>query len=89
MVYSGVMPCVYVFTLGNIKSMLIQSLFPSHQYNLSPPQLSGDAPKSRSLDRKHVEPIVLTKWRHSAHVPDPNDKVWHPNLQPHTQNKLR
>ncbi|XP_030259991.1 rho GTPase-activating protein 12-like isoform X5 [Sparus aurata] len=44
------------------------------KYNLSPPQLSGDAPKSRSLDRKHVEPIVLTKWRHSAHVPDPNDK---------------
>ncbi|XP_030259992.1 rho GTPase-activating protein 12-like isoform X6 [Sparus aurata] len=38
------------------------------------PKLSGDAPKSRSLDRKHVEPIVLTKWRHSAHVPDPNDK---------------
>ncbi|XP_073346602.1 rho GTPase-activating protein 12-like isoform X3 [Pagrus major] len=44
------------------------------KYNLSPPQPSGDAPKSRSLDRKHVEPIVLTKWRHSAYVPDPNDK---------------
>ncbi|XP_042353250.1 rho GTPase-activating protein 12-like isoform X2 [Plectropomus leopardus] len=44
------------------------------KYNHSPPQPSGDAPKSRSLDRKHVEPIVLTKWRHSAYVPDPNDK---------------
>ncbi|XP_035526762.1 rho GTPase-activating protein 12-like isoform X2 [Morone saxatilis] len=44
------------------------------KYNISPPQPPGDAPKSRSLDRKHVEPIVLTKWRHSAYVPDPNDK---------------
>ncbi|XP_034468862.1 rho GTPase-activating protein 12-like isoform X10 [Hippoglossus hippoglossus] len=35
---------------------------------------SGDAPKSRSLDRKHMEPIVLTKWRHSAYVQEPNDK---------------
>ncbi|XP_054870403.1 rho GTPase-activating protein 12-like isoform X11 [Amphiprion ocellaris] len=46
----------------------------SSEYNLSPPQPTGDAPKSRSLDRKHVEPIVLTKWRHSAYVQDPNDK---------------
>uniref|UniRef100_A0A671X478 Rho GTPase activating protein 12a n=1 Tax=Sparus aurata TaxID=8175 RepID=A0A671X478_SPAAU len=53
------------------------------KYNLSPPQLSGDAPKSRSLDRKHVEPIVLTKWRHSAHVPDPNDKFVFSSLSPH------
>ncbi|XP_022617580.1 rho GTPase-activating protein 12-like isoform X1 [Seriola dumerili] len=44
------------------------------KYNLSPPQPSGDAPKSRSLDRKHMEPIVLTKWRHSAYVQEPNDK---------------
>ncbi|TMS09396.1 hypothetical protein E3U43_002055 [Larimichthys crocea] len=44
------------------------------KFNHSPPQPSGDAPKSRSLDRKHVEPIVLTKWRHSAYVQDPNDK---------------
>ncbi|KAM3604782.1 uncharacterized protein V6R79_016098 [Siganus canaliculatus] len=44
------------------------------KYTLSPPQPSADAPKSRSLDRKHVEPIVLTKWRHSAYVQDPNDK---------------
>ncbi|XP_034468859.1 rho GTPase-activating protein 12-like isoform X7 [Hippoglossus hippoglossus] len=46
----------------------------SSEYNLSPPQPSGDAPKSRSLDRKHMEPIVLTKWRHSAYVQEPNDK---------------
>ncbi|XP_071347146.1 rho GTPase-activating protein 12-like isoform X5 [Trachinotus anak] len=44
------------------------------KYNVSPPQPSGDAPKSRSLDRKHMEPIVLTKWRHSAYVQEPNDK---------------
>ncbi|XP_029309378.1 rho GTPase-activating protein 12-like isoform X2 [Cottoperca gobio] len=44
------------------------------KYNHSPPQLPGDPPKSRSLDRKHPEPIVLTKWRHSAYVQDPNDK---------------
>lgn len=47
----------------------------SLQYNHAPLQLSGDVTKSRSLDRKHVEPIVLTKWRHSAYFPDPNDKV--------------
>ncbi|GAA6227890.1 rho GTPase-activating protein 12-like isoform X2 [Lates japonicus] len=44
------------------------------KYNHSPPQPSGDAPKSRSLDRKHMEPIVLTKWRHSTYVQEPNDK---------------
>ncbi|XP_028448337.1 rho GTPase-activating protein 12 isoform X7 [Perca flavescens] len=44
------------------------------KYNHSPPQPSGDALKSRSLDRKHAEPIVLTKWRHSVYVQDPNDK---------------
>ncbi|XP_035489528.1 rho GTPase-activating protein 12 isoform X6 [Scophthalmus maximus] len=46
----------------------------SSEYNLSPPQLPGEATKSRSLDRKHMEPIVLTKWRHSAYVQEPNDK---------------
>lgn len=50
----------------------------SPQYKLSPPQPTADGPKSRSLDRKHVEPIVLTKWRHSAYVQDPNDKVCAP-----------
>uniref|UniRef100_A0AAY5L9J4 Rho GTPase activating protein 12a n=1 Tax=Esox lucius TaxID=8010 RepID=A0AAY5L9J4_ESOLU len=30
---------------------------------------------SRSLDRKQVEPIVLSKWRHSTYVLDTNDKV--------------
>ncbi|KAG7524282.1 rho GTPase-activating protein 12-like isoform X7 [Solea senegalensis] len=44
------------------------------KYNISPPQPSGDAPKTRSLDRRHLEPIVLTKWRHSSHVEEPNDK---------------
>ncbi|MBN3311679.1 RHG12 protein, partial [Atractosteus spatula] len=43
------------------------------KYNLSPPQ-PGDMPKSRSLDRKQVEPIVLTKWRHSTYVADLSDK---------------
>ncbi|XP_039894463.1 rho GTPase-activating protein 12-like isoform X4 [Simochromis diagramma] len=46
----------------------------SSEYNHSPPQPSGDAPKTRSLDRRNVEPIVLTKWRHSAYVQDPADK---------------
>ncbi|CAB1317096.1 unnamed protein product, partial [Coregonus sp. 'balchen'] len=46
------------------------------KYNHSPSPLpgGGDTPKSRSLDRKHVEPIVLTKWRHSTYVLDTNDK---------------
>uniref|UniRef100_A0A8C3G678 Rho GTPase activating protein 12a n=1 Tax=Cyclopterus lumpus TaxID=8103 RepID=A0A8C3G678_CYCLU len=44
------------------------------KYNNSPPQPPGDALKSYSLDRKQVEPIVLTKWRHSAYVQDANDK---------------
>ncbi|XP_023865921.1 rho GTPase-activating protein 12 isoform X3 [Salvelinus sp. IW2-2015] len=46
------------------------------KYNHSPPLLpgGGDTPKSRSLDRKHVEPIVLTKWRHSTYALDTNDK---------------
>ncbi|KAF3698565.1 Rho GTPase-activating protein 12 Rho-type GTPase-activating protein 12 [Channa argus] len=43
------------------------------KYTLSPPQQSADVLKSHSLDRKHVEPIVLTKWRHSTYQ-EPNDK---------------
>ncbi|XP_023191020.1 rho GTPase-activating protein 12-like isoform X6 [Xiphophorus maculatus] len=46
----------------------------SSEYNLSPPQPTGDGPKSRSLDRNNVEPIVLTKWRHSAYVLESNEK---------------
>uniref|UniRef100_A0A087Y724 Rho GTPase activating protein 12 n=1 Tax=Poecilia formosa TaxID=48698 RepID=A0A087Y724_POEFO len=42
------------------------------KYNISP--LSGEVPKSRSLERKQPDPIVLTKWRHSTYVLDLNDK---------------
>ncbi|XP_057714252.1 rho GTPase-activating protein 12-like isoform X1 [Corythoichthys intestinalis] len=44
------------------------------KYNHSPPQHLADATKTRSLDRKSVEPIVLMKWRHSAYVQEPSDK---------------
>ncbi|XP_054624394.1 rho GTPase-activating protein 12-like isoform X6 [Dunckerocampus dactyliophorus] len=44
------------------------------KYNHSPPQIAGDAPKTRSLDRRQVEPIILTKWRHSTYVQEPNEK---------------
>uniref|UniRef100_A0A3B4DK85 Rho GTPase activating protein 12b n=1 Tax=Pygocentrus nattereri TaxID=42514 RepID=A0A3B4DK85_PYGNA len=44
------------------------------KYNLSPPN-AGDAPKSRSLERKQPDPIVLTKWRYSTYVLDLSDKV--------------
>ncbi|XP_017559214.1 rho GTPase-activating protein 12b isoform X6 [Pygocentrus nattereri] len=43
------------------------------KYNLSPPN-AGDAPKSRSLERKQPDPIVLTKWRYSTYVLDLSDK---------------
>uniref|UniRef100_A0A7N6FCU7 Rho GTPase activating protein 12 n=1 Tax=Anabas testudineus TaxID=64144 RepID=A0A7N6FCU7_ANATE len=43
------------------------------KYNISPQ--SGEVPKSRSLERKQQDPIVLTKWRHSTYVLDLNDKV--------------
>ncbi|XP_053715207.1 rho GTPase-activating protein 12b isoform X1 [Synchiropus splendidus] len=42
------------------------------KYNVSPQ--SDEVPKSRSLERKQPEPIVLTKWRHSTYVLDLNDK---------------
>lgn len=47
----------------------------SLQYNISPQ--SSEVPKSRSLERKQQDPIVLTKWRHSTYVLDLNDKVRH------------
>ncbi|XP_003450294.1 rho GTPase-activating protein 12b isoform X5 [Oreochromis niloticus] len=42
------------------------------RYNISPQP--GEVPKSRSLERKQPDPIVLTKWRHSTYVLDLNDK---------------
>ncbi|XP_024246724.1 rho GTPase-activating protein 12 isoform X4 [Oncorhynchus tshawytscha] len=47
---------------------------PKYNHSLPPLPGGGDTPKSRSLDRKHVEPIVLTKWRHSTYALDTNDK---------------
>ncbi|XP_053116205.1 rho GTPase-activating protein 12 isoform X4 [Hemicordylus capensis] len=44
------------------------------QYNASPQQ-QREITKSRSLDRRLQEPIVLTKWRHSSIVLDTNDKL--------------
>lgn len=38
------------------------------------PVHSGEAPKSRSLERKQQDNIVLTKWRHSTYVLDTSDK---------------
>ncbi|XP_037366380.1 rho GTPase-activating protein 12 isoform X2 [Talpa occidentalis] len=43
------------------------------KYNASSQQ-QKDVIKSRSLDRRLQEPIVLTKWRHSTIVLDTNDK---------------
>lgn len=36
---------------------------------------SGEVPKTRSLERKQEEPVVLTKWRHSTYLLDVSDKV--------------
>ncbi|XP_072859071.2 rho GTPase-activating protein 12 isoform X2 [Pogona vitticeps] len=44
------------------------------KYNASPQQ-PREIIKSRSLDRRLQEPIVLTKWRHSSIVLDINDKL--------------
>nr|XP_054599263.1 rho GTPase-activating protein 12 isoform X6 [Nothobranchius furzeri] len=46
----------------------------SNEYKHSPPQLSGNVSKTQSLDRKIAEPIVLTKWRHSAYIQEPSEK---------------
>uniref|UniRef100_A0A8C6U044 Rho GTPase activating protein 27 n=1 Tax=Neogobius melanostomus TaxID=47308 RepID=A0A8C6U044_9GOBI len=42
--------------------------------NLSPPHLTAEGAKTRSLDRRTAEPIVLTKWRHSTHILEPQEK---------------
>ncbi|XP_064786730.1 rho GTPase-activating protein 12-like isoform X2 [Oncorhynchus masou masou] len=46
------------------------------KYQHSPPLPGGGdrTPKSHSLDRKHVESIVLTKWGNGTNVLDANDK---------------
>ncbi|XP_053265584.1 rho GTPase-activating protein 12 isoform X1 [Podarcis raffonei] len=44
------------------------------KFNASPQQ-QREIIKSRSLDRRLQEPIVLTKWRHSSIVLDTNDKL--------------
>ncbi|RVE59037.1 hypothetical protein OJAV_G00200290 [Oryzias javanicus] len=49
------------------------------KYNVSPQ--SSELPKSRSLERKQQDPIVLTKWRHSTYVLDLNDKECAPVLK--------
>lgn len=36
---------------------------------------SGEVPKTRSLERKQQDPVVLTKWRHSTYLLDLHNKV--------------
>ncbi|KAM8978912.1 rho GTPase-activating protein 12 isoform X7 [Sarcophilus harrisii] len=50
------------------------------KYNAS--QQQREIIKSRSLDRKLQDPIVLTKWRHSTIVLDTNDKESPPSTKP-------
>ncbi|XP_072811306.1 rho GTPase-activating protein 12 isoform X6 [Vicugna pacos] len=52
-----------------------------HEYNASSQQ-QREIIKSRSLDRRLQEPIVLTKWRHSTIVLDTNDKDSPPASKP-------
>ncbi|CAF98830.1 unnamed protein product [Tetraodon nigroviridis] len=40
---------------------------------ISPPP--GEVPKSRSLDRKQADPVVLTRWRHSTYLLDLREGV--------------
>ncbi|XP_054572582.1 rho GTPase-activating protein 12 isoform X2 [Eptesicus fuscus] len=51
------------------------------KYNVSSQQ-QREITKSRSLDRRLQEPIVLTKWRHSTIVLDTNDKESPPASKP-------
>uniref|UniRef100_A0A8K9Y463 Rho GTPase activating protein 12a n=1 Tax=Oncorhynchus mykiss TaxID=8022 RepID=A0A8K9Y463_ONCMY len=48
---------------------------PKYQHSPLLTPLWDRTPKSHSLDRKHVEPIVLTKWGNSSNVLDANDTV--------------
>uniref|UniRef100_A0A8C5MFH8 Rho GTPase activating protein 12 n=1 Tax=Leptobrachium leishanense TaxID=445787 RepID=A0A8C5MFH8_9ANUR len=45
---------------------------PKYNASLQPQR---EITKSRSLDRKLQEPIILTKWRHSTYLLDANDKL--------------
>ncbi|CAI9550691.1 unnamed protein product, partial [Staurois parvus] len=45
------------------------------KYNSLAPPHPREITKSRSLDRKFQDPIVLTKWRHSTYLLEANDKV--------------
>ncbi|PIO28919.1 hypothetical protein AB205_0061150, partial [Aquarana catesbeiana] len=42
--------------------------------SLAPPH-PREITKSRSLDRKFQDPIILTKWRHSTYLLEANDKL--------------
>uniref|UniRef100_A0A8C9RCI9 Rho GTPase activating protein 12 n=1 Tax=Scleropages formosus TaxID=113540 RepID=A0A8C9RCI9_SCLFO len=44
------------------------------KYDMTPPP-HAEVHKSKSLDRKQLEPIVLNRWRHSTCVLEANDKV--------------
>ncbi|XP_029109478.1 rho GTPase-activating protein 12b isoform X3 [Scleropages formosus] len=44
-----------------------------HEYDMTPPP-HAEVHKSKSLDRKQLEPIVLNRWRHSTCVLEANDK---------------
>ncbi|XP_068091795.1 rho GTPase-activating protein 12 [Hyperolius riggenbachi] len=48
---------------------------PAGQYNSLIPPHQREITKSRSLDRKFQDPIVLTKWRHSTYLLEANDKL--------------
>lgn len=63
---------------AELEHRLTADLSSSLQY-ISPQ--SGEVPKSRSLERKQQDPVVLTKWRHSTYLLDLNDKVSVETLQ--------
>ncbi|XP_077347199.1 rho GTPase-activating protein 12 isoform X6 [Lithobates pipiens] len=45
------------------------------KYNSLAPPHPREITKSRSLDRKFQDPIILTKWRHSTYLLEANDKL--------------